>query len=231
MRLFKSFLFFLCLVSVSFQLNAQGGGKKSNSITRFFKKTPWTFNLGGHVVDDDGNPFNNLFNVGDSWNFLPYPSRIAIDGYVKKGWSIQGEFAYTKFTAGKTIQNEVIKGDYTFFSADVHVKYDLNEVIGDTHWFDPYLTAGYGYTNRNVVRNNGFILNPNTATANAGLGFNIWVYQNLGFNVQSIAKFAMQEGTSNYLHHSVGVIYRFEYGMGNRPGKLGKRYTFLKTTK
>lgn len=225
MKFFRTSVLFLFLLSLTATVNAQGGGRKSSPIKRFFKKTPWTFNLGGHVVDDDGQPFNNLFNVNNSWNFLPYPTRLAIDGYFQKGWSFQGEFSYTQFKAGKVINDVVSTVNSTFFSADIHVKYDLNEVFGDTHWFDPYVAGGYGYTMRTVATN------PNTATANLGLGFNIWVYQNLGFNLHTMAKFAMQQGTSNYLHHSVGIVYRFEYGMGNRPGKLGKRYTFLKTVK
>ena len=225
MKFFRTSLLCLFLLSLTSTVSAQGGGKKVSPITRFFKKTPFTFNLGGHVVDDDGQPFNNLFNVGKSWNFLPYPTRLAVDGYFQKGWSFQMEFAYTQYKSGKTIQNSEITGTYTFFSVDGHVKYDLNELIGDTHWFDPYVIGGYGYTMRSVAKNH------NTGTANLGLGFNIWVYQNLGFNAQSAAKFALVEGTSNYLHHSVGIVYRFEYGMVNGPGKLGRRYTFLKTVK
>ncbi|MDO9001682.1 MAG: hypothetical protein Q7W45_18080 [Bacteroidota bacterium] len=223
MKFFRTSLLCLFLISLTLTVNAQGGGKTMSPLKRFITKTPWTFNLGGHVVDDDGRPFSNLFNVNKTWNFLPYPTRLAIDGYYKKGWSFQGEFSFTQYKTGKTIQQNDITGTYTFFSADAHVKYDLNELFGDTHWFDPYVVGGYGYTLRTIAKN------PNSVNANLGLGFNLWIYQNLGLNLHTIAKFAMIEGTSNYLHHSVGVVYRFEYGLGNRPGKLGKRYTFLKT--
>lgn len=223
MKFFRTTLLFLFLLSLTINGSAQGGGKSTSPIKRFFKKTPWTFNLGGHVVDDDGKPFNDLFNAAGSWNFLPYPTRIAIDGYFKKGWSFQGEFCYTQYKSGKNINGEIINSTYTFFSADAHVKYDLNEIFGDTHWFDPYISGGYGYTLRTAAKNH------NSVNANLGFGFNIWIYQNLGFNANTMAKFSMIEGTSNYLHHSIGIVYRFEYGMGNRPGKLGRRYTFLKT--
>ena len=225
MKFFKVAFLCLFLSSLATTLVAQGGGTKGSPIKRFFRKTPFTFTLGGHVVDDDGKPFNNLFNAKSSWNFLPYPTRLAVDGYYKKGWSFQLEFAYTQLKTGKVINSEVLSKTGTFFSADANVKYDLNELIGNTNWFDPYVIGGYGYTMRSVAKN------PNSPTANIGIGFNIWIWQNLGFNVQSIAKFSMLQGTSNYLQHSVGITYRFEYGMGNRPGKLGKRYTFLKTTK
>ena len=194
-----------------------GGG----SFKRFITKTPWTFGLSGHVVDDDGNPFKSLFNVSKSWNFLAYPARFTIDGYYQSGFSFQAEFAYNQYKTGKTINNEVNTKAGTFFSADAHVKYDLNEVFGQTNWFDPYVAAGYGYTLRTSA------IKPSSINFNAGLGFNIWVFENLGFNAQSMGKFAMMEGTSNYLHHSVGIIYRLAGGSGSHPGRLGKRYKFV----
>lgn len=195
---------------------AGGGGFK-----RLITKTPWTFGLSGHVVDDDGNPFTRLFDVSKGWNFLAYPTRITIDGYYVAGFSFQSEFAYTQYKVSKNINNEVNTKLGTFFSADVHVKYDLNELIGPTNWFDPYVAAGYGYTLRSAA------FKPSSVNFNAGLGFNIWIFENLGFNLQSMAKFAMIEHTSNYLHHSVGIIYRLQGGAGTHPGHLGKRYKFV----
>lgn len=196
---------------------ATGGGFK-----RFITKTPWTFGISGHVVDDDGNPFKKLFNVSQSWKFLPYPSRFTIDGYYQAGFSFQTEFAYNQYKTGKMVNNEIINTNWTFFSTDMYVKYDLNELIGQTNWWDPYVSAGYGFT----LRSNAYG-RPTSFNANMGLGSNFWIYENLGFNLQTVAKFSMVEGTSNYLHHSVGVIYKLEGGRGSRPGKLGKRYKFV----
>lgn len=198
-------------------------------LKRFFTKTPWTFGIHGHVVDDDGDPFGNLFNVGRAWNFLSYPSKLTIDGYYRAGFSFQLELAFTQYKNGRVINQKnsetpnKISGAYwsRFISTDINVKYDLNELFGPTNWFDPYVSMGYGMTMRTGVTK------PTTFTYNTGLGFNIMIFENLGFNVQSMAKFSMIEGTSNYLHHSVGVIYRIEGGHGRRPGKLGKRYKFV----
>ncbi|MFO0357167.1 MAG: hypothetical protein ACK50A_09445 [Sphingobacteriaceae bacterium] len=195
---------------------ATGGGFK-----RLITKTPWTFGISGHVVDDDGEPFKQLFNVNKSWNFLAYPARLTVDGYYQSGFSFQAEFAYNQYKVTKDINDEVMTSTWTFFSADMHVKYDLNEVIGQTNWWDPYVIGGYGYTMRSGASK------PNSVNANMGLGSNFWIYENLGFNLQTMAKFSMIEGTSNYLHHSVGVIYKLEGGRGSRPGKLGKRYKFV----
>jgi len=188
---------------------------------RFITKTPWTVGLSGHVVDDDGQPFKNLFNVKDSWNFYAFPARLTIDGYYVAGFSFQTEFAFTQYKVNKVINSERIQSSGIFFSTDFHVKYDLNELIGPTNWFDPYVSGGYGYTMRTAA------VKPHTATANLGLGANFWIYENLGLNLQTMAKFSMIEGTSNYLHHSVGVVYRLIGGQGSRPGKLGQRYKFI----
>jgi OOP family OmpA-OmpF porin len=229
MKKIKLLAFILLFVSLSSGSMAQMKQRSTNSskatgggFKRFITKTPWTFGLSGHVVDDDGNPFKKLFDVSKSWNFLAYPVRLTIDGYYQSGFSFQTEFAYTQYKVGKNINNETIGSQWTFFSADAHVKYDLNEVIGQTNWFDPYVSAGYGFTLRS-----GAYKRPTSFNFNAGLGFNIWIYENLGFNAQSMAKFAMIEGTSNYLHHSVGIIYKLEGGRGSHPGRLGKRYKFM----
>ncbi len=200
---------------------AENKSQAKGGFKRFFTKTPWTFGLSGHVVDDDGKPFQNVFSPSKAWNFLPYPSRITVDGYYKSGFSFQGEFAYTQYKIGRDINDVITTSKWTFFSADANVKFDLNEAFGPTNWFDPYVAAGYGFTLRSGA------VKPATVNFNAGLGFNIWIYENLGFNAQSMAKFSMIQGTSNYLHHSVGIIYRIQGGAGARPGKLGKRYKFV----
>ncbi len=222
MKKIKLILFALLLVGLANTANAQITKSRTagSPIKRFFTKTPWTFGLSGHVVEDDGKSFSNLFNVAKSWNFLYYPTRLTIDGYYKAGFSMQLEFAYTQIKSGKDINSSITKGG-TFFSTDLHLKYDLNELFGETNWFDPFVAGGYGYTMRTVAPK------PNTVTANLGLGANFWIWENLGLHLQTMAKFSMIEGTSNYLHHSVGVQYKLVSGQGSRPGKLGKRYKFI----
>lgn len=231
MKNIKLLLSAVLILTLSFGAFAQMKPKMNNKSTatggglkRFFKKTPWTIGLSGHVVDDDGNPFKKLFDVSKGWNFLYYPSRLTIDGYYQAGFSFQTEFAYTQYKVSKRINNETNTSVGTFFSSDVHVKFDLNELMGQTNWFDPYVIGGYGFTLRSAEKK------PMTATSNIGLGSNLWVFENLGFNLQTMAKFAMVQGTSNYLHHSVGIVYKIEGGHGSRPGRLGKRYKFVGKT-
>lgn len=236
MKNIKLLIAFVLVSSVSFaqmksKLNSKNSftGQGGGAFKRFITKTPWTFGLSGHVVDDDGDPFGHLFRVSKTWNFLPYPTRLTIDGYYQSGISFQTEFAFTKYSPGRIINNKdnistTMLPWGTFFSVDEHAKYDLNEVIGETNWFDPYISGGFGFAIRSGLPKSF------TTTYNIGLGWNIWIWENLGFNMQSMAKFSMFEGTSNYLHHSVGVAYKIAGGRGGRPGKLGKRYRFVGKT-
>merc|ERR1711916_381532 len=41
--------------------------------------------------------------------------------------------------------------EFFFWSVDVNVKYDLNMLVGDTGWFDPFVLVGGGYTEANKL--------------------------------------------------------------------------------
>jgi hypothetical protein len=67
--------------------------------------------------------------------------------------------------------------------------------------------AGYGFTFRSGVNKS----QTSTGTNNLGLGCNFWIYKGFGLSLQSVGKFAMKGGAkSNYLHHSVGLVYKLQ---------------------
>ncbi len=230
--IFFTFCFLLCVHTSYAQSDTLKKKAKSISVShsheksklkKFFKETPWVFTLSGHVVDDDGKPFDKLFNARNSWNFLYFPAKIGIEGEYREGWSFGTDCGYTQFQPGKAINSEIQTTTSTFFSADGFVKYKLKGIFGNMAWFDPYAIAGYGYTLRTAA------YNKNAMTANVGFGFNIWIWQNLGLNAQSMAKFAVIKNTSNYLNHSVGITYRVTSAGKYKPGRVGRRYKFIKS--
>src|SRR6218665_2390629 len=167
---------------------------------------------------------DNLLNVSESWNLLPFPTRLNLEGFIGKGWSVEGAFTYTKYKKGKTINNDKQSPGGTFIAFDANAKYDLNELIGDTKAFSPYAIAGLGYTYRSVLAEG-----KSCPTFNFGLGFNVWFYRGFGLNVQSMAKFKLLPASSNYLMHSVGVVYRFNLLTGYKtPGRLAHRNNLLR---
>ncbi len=62
------------------------------------------------------------------------------------------------------------------------INYDLNNLIGDTAWFDPYIGLGGDYHSLDVKDGDGGI-------ALAGQwGMNFWFNENLGLNINSAYK-------------------------------------------
>jgi OOP family OmpA-OmpF porin len=161
-------------------------------------KPVWTIGLSGSVIDDDGEPFANLFNVSDSWNFTPYPTRLHVDMAIDPTWSFEAAFTYNVLEAGKVQNDVVLSEDGTFIALDVNAKYHFIKKQGV---FDPYGTAGLGFTYRSTLQ-------YQTPTLNAGIGANIWFIPSFGLNLQSTVKFAMVGKSSSYLMHSLGLVYR-----------------------
>ncbi len=197
-----------------------------SSINR--KKNPysWMFGLSWNVVDDDGQAFSNLFDVKGSWNYLPYPTRISIDKYLKKGWSLEGMVAYNKYTSSKLI-NDTTGLSGIFVSGDFHVKYSFYRFFAPTKWFDPYLSAGIGVTYRQVMSS------AITPTCNIALGANFWFSKSWGLQVQTMGKLGLVSdiytSKTDYLQHTVGVVYRKQpkrkHSRNNK-----KRYGWTKET-
>jgi OmpA-OmpF porin, OOP family len=168
-------------------------------------KPEWIFGIHGVVADDDGRSFKGLFDVSGGWNFNPYPSRITAERTIIKDWRVEAAVSYIKYKAGKIVNDNPIMDPKPFVAIDLNAKYDLNGLIGDTDIFDPYTVSGLGFTHR------GAILKSNAATINLGLGCNIWIYEGFGLNLQTTAKLKILPGTSNYLMHSVGIVYRLNH--------------------
>lgn len=222
----KTLLLNLLFFAFIIQVSAQGPGRSKSKFVRSIQKTVWTAGISGVVIDDDAKPFKDLFNVKDNWNLLPYPTKLSLEGFIDKGISVEGAFTYMRLKAGKLTSDLNIPrpSPVTMLIFDANVKYDLNELIGDTKAFSPYVVGGFGYTYRGVTESKHAI------TGNFGLGFNIWVYKGFGLNVQSMAKFAFNKALGrNYLQHSVGVVYRFNLLTGYRtPNRLGHRYNLFR---
>lgn len=213
-------LFFLvCLLCITAKVNAQGKGQHKNKLMRKIQKTIWTAGISGIVIDDDANAFKNLFNVKESWNLLPFPTRATFDGYIDKGISAEGSFAYMRLNKVRVISDQ--KGfpseNITLLNFDASIKYDVNY---QTHGsFNPYLTGGFGYTYRSLTER------KHAVTGNFGLGLTLWMNRGYGLNVQTMAKFALNNPASkNYLMHSLGLVYRFNLIRGYMtPERLGRR--------
>ncbi|UWX56061.1 OmpA family protein [Maribacter litopenaei] len=174
-------------------------------------ESSWMVGIGFNAVDDSGNVFDGLFNFNDEWNILPYPSRVSLGRYFKSGLGLEAIGTINKYKEGKIIDAQVNQEESNYYALDARVTYDLNKIIGETGWFDPYVGVGAGYTEAN---------NLGRGTYNAIVGFRTWFSDKWGLDFNSSGKWAMSQsdGATNHIQHAVGVVYQFgiEKGLSKR---------------
>ena len=168
--------------------------------------------LGYNFVDDSGDVADGLFNFSDEWNAVAFPSRLSIGRYFRSGIGLEAIASYNKYKVGKTIDGIVNRKESTYYAIDSRLSYDLNKLIGQTAWFDPYIGVGLGYTEAN---------NVSRGTYNAIAGFRIWFSDHWGIDLNSSGKWAFgNSDASNHIQHSAGVVYQF--GIEKDLSKKGK---------
>nr|WP_297784076.1 OmpA family protein [uncultured Allomuricauda sp.] len=175
---------------------------KKDSIVQSY----WLVSLGTNIVDDSGDEFGELFDLSEGWNMVPYPSRISVGRYFKNGLGLEAIGSYNRYKEGKIVDNVVNPEDVDYWGLDFRVSYDLNMILGETGFFDPYIGIGAGYTDAN---------NQGRGTYNAVVGFRTWFSDHWGLDFNSTGKWAMDtENASNHIQHALGVAYRFEVEKG-----------------
>lgn len=170
-------------------------------------QSSWMVGVGFNAVDDSGNMFDGLLNIGNEWNMVPFPSRLSIGRYFKNGLGVEAIGTYNTYQEGKIIDNAINPVDIDYYGLDARLTYDLNKIIGETGWFDPYVGIGAGYTDAN---------NQGRGTYNAVVGFRTWFSDRWGLDFNSSGKWAMSpdNGASNHLQHAAGVVYQFDIEKG-----------------
>ncbi|GGW22100.1 OmpA family protein [Arenibacter certesii] len=170
-------------------------------------KSAWMVGLGYNFVDNSDYRFEQLFNVKDNWNALAYPSRISIGRYFKNGLGIEAMGSYNKYKVGKIVNRVPNTKEMDYYAVDARLSYDLNKIIGETGFFDPYVGVGLGYTRAN---------DEDMATYNAVVGFRTWFSDRFGLDFSSAGKIGID--AENHFQHAAGVVYRFgiEKGLSKR---------------
>ncbi|MFD2098874.1 OmpA family protein [Flagellimonas iocasae] len=169
-------------------------------------QSSWIVTLGTNIVDDSGDEFGDLFDFKEGWNMVPFPSRVSVGRYFRNGLGLEAIGTYNKYNEGKIIDNVVNPEDIDYFGLDFRVSYDLNMILGETGFFDPYIGIGAGYTDAN---------NQGRGTYNAVLGFRTWFSDHWGLDFNTTGKWAMStENATNHIQHALGVAYRFNVEKG-----------------
>lgn len=156
------------------------------------------FNLNADYLDD-------LLNETGDWNYAPLLSRITVAGALNNSFSLQGALAMTKVNSYRS--NDPNQQDF-FLDVDLTLHYHFANgyIFKTTNWFDPYLVAGAGL---NYLESSA--QGYNLFETKTGIGFDFWVNQFFGFNIQTTYAWQGDEGM-DYAHHTAGVVFRLGNG-------------------
>ena len=172
-----------------------------NTTTAQDYNNPWAVSFGANIVDYKGSSdlsgiVNDLLSNTD-WNVLPSISRISAEKYLEKGFSLQLAGSMNKINHTTTLDDQ---DGLLYYAVDAIVKYDLNNLVGDTSWFDHFVYEGGGYTS---------IDSEGEGLYNVGVGFNTWFNENLGLNLQTSLKAGFSDKVSDHYQTSLGLVIRF----------------------
>ena len=160
------------------------------------ENNPWAVGFGVNVVD-----FSDFANDTAEWNLLSSVSRLSIEKYVKSGFTLQFAGTMNRIEIQRISNGDRLKVDELYWSVGGTVKYDINNIVGETsQWFDPYVFVGGGYVNYG---------DASEGMMHVGAGFNSWVNENLGFNFQYGRKKGFSDEVAEHNQLSLGLVYRF----------------------
>lgn len=145
--------------------------------------------------------YDEFFNADDHYNMIPSISKLSVGRYLADGFSFEATGTLNKIE--KIGDNTA--SDLSYFGLDGAVKYDLNNVIGESSWFDPFVSIGGGYTWIDHTSNtNG------SGTVNGGAGVNFWFSDNIGLNIQTTYKHSFDSDfVKQHFQHAAGVVIKF----------------------
>jgi OOP family OmpA-OmpF porin len=177
----------------------------------------WAADLGTNAIDDNGSRLGSLKGI----LIMPIPSNVQGGYYIGYGLSAAAAVSINEIVNGAVVNNEGVTNanstNNLYVSFDAFMKYDLRKAYYQINrnvtepnndqkkviWLDPYVLAGYGITH------NAYYANTTIFTNDLGVGLNFWIKSFIGINLQAIGKFRMENGESNEIQFSAGVIYRF----------------------
>jgi outer membrane protein OmpA-like peptidoglycan-associated protein len=165
------------------------------------ENNPWVVGFGTNIVDfyggdDFSDQIKDLMGNGD-WNFLPSISRFTAEKYLEKGFSLQLAGSLNKITT-LSAKDDV---DFLYYSLGANVKYDLNNLIGETpQWFDPYVYLGGDYVSAD---------SNSEGMLNVGAGFNTWFNDNVGLTFQTGTKKGFSNQVKAHYQSSLGLVVKF----------------------
>jgi hypothetical protein len=203
---------------------------------------PTTIQVGWHALDDDASAFKGLLKH-QNWSMLYYPTRVTVSKTVVSNLKAELALAYTKMNKA-AYASERYLAPGVFFCADLNVRYNFTISFPALERLDQpkatplqklasglalnfFPVGGFGYSQRSQTEF------AKAATLNLGFGGTLWLNKNkFGIVAQTMGKWGLQKpivrAGSNYIHHSVGLIYVTD---GNPIRRSSNRFSIGKKSK
>ncbi|WP_299892121.1 OmpA family protein [uncultured Lacinutrix sp.] len=160
------------------------------------KNNPWTVNFGANAINNPVREQEAGLARFKTWNLNSAGFRLSVGRLIKNRITFEGVASLNSLKENYPIEeNKDLQ--YPYVSLDGMFKYQFTKGLG---LFDPYATIGGGYTWLDTV---------GAGTVNGGVGFNIWVGNHFGINVQSVYKHAFEDYGLQHWQHSAGIVFKF----------------------
>lgn len=160
----------------------------------------WIVGLGINIVEDTGDAFSDFGTIKNQWNIVPFPSRINAGRYFRSGLGLELIGTYNQYQEGNLVEGMILEEDMPYWAIDSRLSYDLNKLVGETGFFDPYLGVGLGYTDA---------MEQGRGTFNGTIGFRLWLNKKWGVDLNSTGKWSLSDNATNHLQHGASVVRRF----------------------
>ena len=212
----KNILFILALIfAVANTSQAQVDDVKQTSFKKFIlhlKRAPKIYTAGWSVIDDNGNPYKDIF-APKSFTVNIIPMTFNYDLYYGKNVFFNLKTSLCNFKKNKTVNGESLERSNLFFALDFNTSLSLSSIYNINHEllklkkdiFDLRIIGGLGYTNRNI-----YVFN-HAANFNFGGGLYGRFSKEFGMNIELVSKFGLKSPlgvtNTNYMHSSIGVSY------------------------
>jgi OOP family OmpA-OmpF porin len=173
----------------------------------------WQMSLGVNVVDvRDPYSFTGMtkdyFNFsGEDLNYYGPPIRLAVARKFSESFIAQVSVSTNIVRKGIEWTDGDDLAEDSFLYADAKLLYDLNKLVGETGWFDPYLGIGGGYS----------MMHINDFKVNGTWGINMWLNPHWAITLESSYNHNFKDtfngdpygGTgTDFFQHSLGITCR-----------------------
>jgi hypothetical protein len=142
------------------------------------KNNTYAVSYGANLVFEDRNQFVNYINNKEVlWNISPIT--FGIEKKLNNLVSVVGYIGSNLYPSNQRMGGTTLKDPKDVFYFDIQGKLNLLTVLKYKSSFDPFVTVGTGYYNRN---------SSNEVNLNIGSGFNYWINDVYGINLNFVYK-------------------------------------------